>query len=106
LPLDSGNDYQVDEIKDLIVKELQPFTYKANFTGGEPLLQYEAVIQLADFIKKYTNLKTYIESSCFDSELFDQILPYMDICKIEFKTEDSKVVEDEDYDNLLLNEFR
>jgi organic radical activating enzyme len=30
----------------------------------------------------------------------------MDICKIEFKTEDSKVVEDEDYDNLLLNEFR
>jgi 7-carboxy-7-deazaguanine synthase len=106
LPLDSGNDYQVDEIKDLIIKELQPFTYKVNFTGGEPLLQYEAVIQLADFIKKCTNLKTYIESSCFDSELFEKILPYMDICKIEFKTEDSKVVEDEDYDNLLLNEFR
>ena len=106
LPLDSGNDYQVDEIKDLIVKELQPFTYKVNFTGGEPLLQYEAVIQLADFIKKCTNLKTYIESSCFDSELFEKILPYMDICKIEFKTEDSKVVEDEDYDDLLLNEYR
>ena len=106
LPLDSGKDYQVNEIKDLIVKELQPFTYKVNFTGGEPLLQYEAVIQLADFIKKCTNLKTYIESSCFDSELFEKILPYMDICKIEFKTEDSKVVEDEDYDNLLLNEFR
>jgi hypothetical protein len=30
----------------------------------------------------------------------------MDICKVEFKTEDSKVVEDEHYDNLLLNEFR
>ncbi|HEX2304805.1 MAG TPA: 7-carboxy-7-deazaguanine synthase QueE [Nitrososphaeraceae archaeon] len=106
LPLDSGIDYQVEEIKDLIVKELQPFTYKVNFTGGEPLLQIEAVIQLADFIKRHTNLKTYIESSCFDSELFSKILPYMDICKVEFKTEDSKVVEDEHYDNLLLNEFR
>lgn len=106
LPLDSGIDYQVEEIKDLIVKELQPFTYKVNFTGGEPLLQIEALTQLADFIKRHTNLKTYIESSCFDSELFSKILPYMDICKVEFKTEDSKVVKDEDYDNLLINEIR
>ena len=106
LPLDSGIDYQVEEIKDLVVKERQPFTYKVNFTGGEPLLQIEAVTQLADFIKRHTNLKTYIESSCFDSELFSKILPYMDICKVEFKTEDSKVVKDEDYDNLLINEIR
>ena len=106
LPLDSGTDYQIDEIKDLIIKELQPFTYKVNFTGGEPLLQTEAVIGLADFIKKQTNLKTYMESSCFDSELFSKILPYIDICKVEFKTDDSKVVENEEYDNLLLNEIR
>lgn len=106
LPLDSGTDYQIDEIKDLIIKELQPFTYKVNFTGGEPLLQTEAVIELADFIKKHTNLKTYMESSCFDSELFSKVLPYIDICKIEFKTDDSKVVEDEEYDNLILNEIK
>lgn len=106
LPLDSGTDYQIDEIKDVIIKELRPFTYKVNFTGGEPLLQTEAVIELADFIKKQTNLKTYMESSCFDSELFSKVLPYIDICKIEFKTDDSNVVEDEEYDNLLLNEIR
>ncbi len=106
LPLDSGTDYQIDEIKDLIIKELRPFTYKVNFTGGEPLLQTEAVIELADFIKKQTNLKTYMESSCFDSELFSKVLPYIDICKIEFKTDDSNVVEDEDYDNLILNEIK
>lgn len=106
LPLDSGTDYQIDEIKDLIIKELRPFTYKVNFTGGEPLLQTEAVIELADFIKKQTNLKTYIESSCFDSELFSKVLPYIDICKIEFKTDDSKVVEDKEYDNLILNEIK
>lgn len=106
LPLDSGTDYQIDEIKDVIIKELRPFTYKVNFTGGEPLLQTEAVIELADFIKKQTNLKTYMESSCFDSELFSKVLPYIDICKIEFKTDDSNVVEDEEYDNLRLNEIR
>ena len=106
LPLDSGTDYQIDEIKDLIIKELQPFTYKVNFTGGEPLLQTEAVIELADFIKKQTNVETYLESSCFDSELFSKVLPYIDICKIEFKTDDSKVVEDEEYDNLILNEIK
>src|SRR5919106_4288335 len=107
LPLDSGTEYQIDEIEDFIIRELQPFTYKVNFTGGEPLLQTDAVIKLADFIKKQTNLKTYIESSCFDSELFSKVLPYIDICKVEFKTEDSKVVEDAvDYDNLLENELR
>jgi len=106
LPLDSGTEYQIDEIKDLIIRELQPFTYKVNFTGGEPLLQTDAVIELADFIKKQTNLKTYIESSCFDSELFSKVLPFIDICKIEFKTDDSKVAENEEYDNLLLNEIK
>ncbi len=106
LPLDSGTEYQIDEIEDLIIRELQPFTYKVNFTGGEPLLQTDAVIKLADFIKKQTNLKTYIESSCFDSELFSKVLPYIDICKIEFKTDDSKVVENEVYDSLVLNEIK
>lgn len=106
LPLDSGTDYQIDEIKDLIIKELRPFTYKVNFTGGEPLLQTEAVIELADFVKKQTNVETYLESSCFDSELFSKVLPYIDICKIEFKTDDSKVVEDEEYDNLISNEIK
>jgi 7-carboxy-7-deazaguanine synthase len=106
LPLDSGTEYQIDEIKELITNELQPFTYKVNFTGGEPLLQSDAVIELADFIKKQTNLKTYIESSCFDSELFSKVLPFIDICKVEFKTDDSKVVENEEYDNLLLNEIK
>ncbi|HEU4467689.1 MAG TPA: 7-carboxy-7-deazaguanine synthase QueE [Nitrososphaeraceae archaeon] len=106
LPLDSGTEYQIDEIEDLIIRELQPFTYKVNFTGGEPLLQTDAVIKLADFIKKQTNLKTYIESSCFDSELFSKVLPYIDICKIEFKTDDSKVVENEVYDSLIINEIK
>ncbi|MGA8844055.1 MAG: 7-carboxy-7-deazaguanine synthase QueE [Nitrososphaeraceae archaeon] len=106
LPLDSGTDYSIEDAEGLIVKNLRPFTYKVNFTGGEPLLQYEAVIKLAKFIRKNYKIKTYIESSCFDSDRFCKILPYVDICKIEFKTRDSKVTDNEHYDDLLLNELR
>jgi 7-carboxy-7-deazaguanine synthase len=105
LPMDSGNDYSIDYAKKLIAKHLKPNTYKVNFTGGEPLLQYEAVIELAKFVKEEKGLRTYIESSCFDSSRFAKVLPYMDICKIEFKMSDSKVVDAKYYHNLLRNEF-
>jgi 7-carboxy-7-deazaguanine synthase len=106
LPMGGGLSYSVDEVKDLIIKQLQPSTYKVNFTGGEPLLQYEAVATLAKFMKKTKGLRTYIESSCFDSLRFAKVLPYIDICKIEFKMSDSKVIDHTRYDNLLHNEFR
>ena len=47
LPTNSGKDYSMEEAKELIYKNVQPNTYKINFTGGEPLLQYEAVKELA-----------------------------------------------------------
>ena len=106
LPLNSGNNYSFDEAKRLIIKCLQHNTYKVNFTGGEPLIQYEAVIKLAKFIKQDIGIKTYIESACFDSDRFAKVLPYIDICKIEFKMSDSKVVSARYYKNLLINEVR
>ncbi len=106
LPIDSGKEYSLQEAKELIESQIQPFTYKVNFTGGEPLLQYQAIIPLADFVKNKKGLKTYIESSCFDSFRFSKILEYFDICKIELKTADSGVIEQSGYQDLLLNEFR
>jgi 7-carboxy-7-deazaguanine synthase len=105
LPMDSGKEYSIHEAKVQIESHLQPFTYKVNFTGGEPLLQHQAIFSLADFLKNEKGLKTYLESSCFDSRRFSDILPYIDICKIEFKTPDSGVTKTENYDDLLLNEF-
>jgi organic radical activating enzyme len=105
LPMEGGYNYTLDYVKDLISKHLQPNTYKVNFTGGEPLLQYEALIELAKFIKKQKGLKTYLESSCFDSERFEKVIPYIDICKIEFKMSDSNVVDIKHYGNLLHNEI-
>jgi 7-carboxy-7-deazaguanine synthase len=105
LAMNSGNSFSVDEAKDLIIKELQPNTYKINFTGGEPLIQHEAVAELAKFMKQNKDIRTYIESSCFDSIRFAKVIPYIDICKIEFKMSDSQVVDHKNYNDLLLNEI-
>ncbi len=105
LPMYSGNSYSLESVKKLIADHLKPFTYKVNFTGGEPLVQYEAVIDLAKFVRE-RGLRTYLESACYDSDRFAKLIPYIDICKVELKMRDSKVVDMNHYDNLLQNEIR
>ncbi len=103
----SGKSYTIDEAKRLIHQHLQPKIYKVNFTGGEPLLQPLSLIALANFVKNELNIKTYLESSCFDWQRFESVLPYFDICKVEFKTSDSKVIEpSKSYDDLIQNELK
>jgi len=104
LPFDSGSDYSLEEVKDLISKNLHPNTYKVNFTGGEPLVQHEVVIELAKFVRE-KGLRTYLESACYDSSRFAKVLPHIDIVKIEFKLRDSKAVDEKHYDSLLKSEF-
>lgn len=106
LPINSGYSYTLESVKDKISKELRPNTYKVNFTGGEPLLQHDKVADLAKFVKQEKGLRTYIESSCFDSNRFEKVLPFIDICKIEFKMSDSKAVDSQHYDRLLSNEMK
>jgi 7-carboxy-7-deazaguanine synthase len=103
LPLNSGLSYDISEVKDLIMERMQPNTYKVNFTGGEPLLQYRAVRELTKFVKE-KGVRTYIESSCFDSSRFEKVLPYVDFCKIEFKMKDSDVIDPAHYYDLIENE--
>ncbi|HXV45710.1 MAG TPA: 7-carboxy-7-deazaguanine synthase QueE [Nitrososphaera sp.] len=104
LPMDSGSDYSIDEVKELISKSLHPNTYKVNFTGGEPLVQHEAVIELAKFVRQ-KGLRTYLESACYDSARFAKVLPYIDLVKVEFKLKDSKVVDEKHYGSLLRSEL-
>ncbi len=105
LPMTSGKEYQIDEAKNLIENSLVKNTYKVNFTGGDPLAQSEAVSELAKFIQK-KKIPTYLESSCFDSIRFAQVLPYFDFIKIEFKTSDSQFVDEAHYSKLLENELQ
>jgi 7-carboxy-7-deazaguanine synthase len=104
LPMDSGIDHSIDEVKEIISKGLQPNTYKVNFTGGEPLVQHEAVLELAKFVRQ-KGLRTYLESSCYDALRFSKVLPYIDICKVELKLRDSEIVNEKQYSSLLKNEL-
>ncbi|MDQ3882860.1 MAG: 7-carboxy-7-deazaguanine synthase QueE [Thermoproteota archaeon] len=104
LPMNSGIDYSVNEVKEIISKNLQPNTYKINFTGGEPLVQHEAVLELAKFVRQ-KGLRAYLESSCYDAIRFSKVLSYIDICKVELKLRDSKIVDEKQYSNLLENEL-
>ena len=100
LPLDSGKEYDIQEASNLIESNLKKQTYKVNFTGGDPLIQHEAVAELAKFVQS-KKIPTYLESSCFDVDRFNHVLPFMDIVKIEFKTIDSEFVDSKHYERLI-----
>ena len=100
LPLDSGKEYTIEEACKLIDFNLKNQTYKVNFTGGDPLIQHNAVAELAKYIQT-KKIPTYLESSCFDSDRFNHVLPFFDIIKIEFKTKDSNFVDTEHYEKLI-----
>ena len=102
LPMDSGNEYTIEEACNLIEKNLEENTYKVNFTGGEPLVQSEGVLEMAKYVKS-KNIPTYLESSCYDSKKFSQVLPFMDFIKIEFKTPEAKFVDANHYSKLIQN---
>ena len=103
LPIDSGTEYEIGEACALIDSVLQEHTYKVNFTGGEPLIQHEAVAEMARHVQS-KGVRTYLESACFDAARFSHVMPTMDILKIEFKTADSKVSKDEKHYDKLINE--
>ena len=100
LPLDSGTEYSIEDANKLIDSNLKNQTYKVNFTGGDPLIQHEAVALLAKHIQE-KKIPTYLESSCFDVDRFDHVLPFFDIVKIEFKTKDSNFVDAKHYDKFI-----
>ncbi len=100
LPLDSGIEYSIEDANQLIDSKLKKQTYKVNFTGGDPLIQHQAVAQLAKHIQE-KNIPTYLESSCFDIDRFNHVLPFIDIVKIEFKTKDSDFVDTKHYERLI-----
>ena len=100
LPLDSGKEYTIEEACKLIDFNLKNQTYKVNFTGGDPLIQHNAVAELARYVQT-KKIPTYLESSCFDSDRFNHVLPFFDIIKIEFKTKDSDFVDIKHYERLM-----
>lgn len=102
LPPDSGDEYDIESACRLIDDSLASNTFKVNFTGGDPLLQHQAVAELAKHVQA-KRIPTYLESSCFDSDKFNHVLPFIDIVKIEFKTKDSEFADAPHYAGLIDN---
>ncbi len=102
LPLDSGKEYDLQDACKMIEDNLEPNTYKVNFTGGDPLVQSDALTEMAKFVQT-KKIPTYIESSCYDSKKFAKVIPFIDYIKIEFKTKDSEFVDSEHYPKLIQN---
>lgn len=92
LPAGSGAEYGIREACALIDERLEKHTFKVNFTGGEPLAQHEAVAAMAEHVRS-RGVRTYLESSCYDSGRFARVLPHIDLVKVEFKTADSEFVD-------------
>ena len=103
IPPDSGREYDIGEARALIDSSLQDHTYKVNFTGGEPLVQHEAVAELARHVRS-GGVRTYLESACYDSGRFAHVMDHMDILKVEFKTADSEAGRDAAHAEKLLGE--
>lgn len=101
LPMDSGTEYGMDEAFDLVRGSIERGTFKVNFTGGDPLVQHEAVAELARRVRGEAGVPTYLESSCYDAARFRTVLPHMDYVKAELKTEDSGFVDGPRYPALL-----
>jgi len=104
LPMNSGKEYSVEDACKMIDEHLEDYTFKVSFTGGEPLVQHEAIKEMAKHVKS-KNIPTYLESSCYDSAKFSHVLPVIDFVKIEFKTKESEFVDSSHYPNLLENAF-
>ncbi len=100
LLISNGKEYEIEDAIKLIDSKISKCIYKVNLTGGDPLLQYKAVYEIAKYLKS-KGLMTYLESACYDSSRFNYLMPYIDICKIEFKLRDANAIKEEEYDNLM-----
>src|SRR5207245_3080136 len=104
IPMNSDQEYTLEEARKMIENSLEKNTYKVKFNGADPLAQSEAVAEMAKFIQ-LKKIPTYLESSCYYCAKFVQVLTYIDFIKIEFKTPDSEFVDSKHYSKLLENEL-
>lgn len=59
--------------------------HSITFTGGEPLLQLEALATLANESKNTLNLTTFLETSGTLPHLLEKTIPYIDIYSLDIK---------------------
>lgn len=75
IPADSGTEVDLTYLEDRIQKSLYPVPSldAVVFTGGEPLMQYEAIIEAAKLVKQY-NLKLMLDTNGTLYEAAEKVL--------------------------------
>ena len=101
-----GEEKSVDELIAEIIKDRDYFDESdggVTISGGEPMMQFEFTKELLKALKK-ESIHTCLDTSGFAKwELFEEILPYVDLFHYDFKIADSvKHKEKTGQDNILI----
>lgn len=88
------NPVTVDELYNIIIKE---FGEGSNFhsfsiTGGEPLINYEFIKELAEKLRANTKAKLFLETSGLITKYFKELDNIFHIMSIDIKTHSEKVL--------------
>ncbi len=81
-PLDSYQEMSIQEVLDKIYSYCD--YHSITFTGGEPLLQVEFLIELAKELKKRGKV-THLETNGTLYEELEEVIEYIDIIAMDFK---------------------
>lgn len=100
--------YTAEEIANIVIKNKPYFTNGGGvtFSGGEPLLQSEFIIEVCKLLKK-ENIHIALDTSGCGNGNYDELLKYIDLVIL-----DIKATEEEEYkyitgrDMSLFNEFK
>ncbi|MBI4242986.1 MAG: 7-carboxy-7-deazaguanine synthase QueE [Planctomycetes bacterium] len=87
------NPLKLSDIENYITATTAQHNYHSiSFTGGEPLLQFDIINKLADFIHNKTRLYTFLETSGTLPALLKQVIHNMDIVSLDIKPPSCKGV--------------
>ena len=89
-----GQEYRADELVAILLKDRLFWEESGGgvaFSGGEPLLQFDFMMQVLPALKKM-GIHTAVDTTCFVSnERLKQIAPYVDLFLIDLKIIDDEL---------------
>lgn len=87
-----GREMSADEVIEIVLKDLDYYKESGGgvtFSGGEPTLQPEFLLELLMLSKKH-NLHTCLESNGYVSKsVLEDIIPYLDLILLDYKTDEA-----------------
>lgn len=88
------NPVSAEELAEIVLKEFGAGDnfHSYSITGGEPLIHYEFVKELAGILKNKSKAKLFLETSGLITKYFKELDDIFDIMSIDIKTHSEKVL--------------